>query len=191
MGYITRYSSETEDAWVKSYESLGYGGSGTVDPVSKVFGWANHERFYAEMEAWCFFIDTLCPDFWPLSEVQNIFIAIVRAIYKREAQSAYYKGLDQGRAIVKQVEGVVDWATKSISGAVSDLQARVEREFINPLRTQAADLQNKINAASAQLGELNRLIADAKKALQTHEIRLQQLEAKAKQGFDISKLGKW
>jgi uncharacterized coiled-coil protein SlyX len=163
MTYITKFSTTTEDEWAKYYESQGWGGGGAVDPVSKAFGWATHARFYFEMEAWCLFIDSVFPDWFPVGEVQNFLISIVKFIYNHEAQSSYYQGLNEGRSIMHHVDGVIDWAKNQITAAVTDMYNRVDREIVAPVKAKADQIRHDLDVAQTNL---NDAIAKAGQALQ-------------------------
>jgi hypothetical protein len=174
MAHITKKDYKL---YVESYKTIA---KGTVTPIGEVSAWAENEKFYGEMEAWAWLIDSLIPDWFPLNYVQGGFIAIVKKVYEVQVENRVWKAIDTGNASWLKIEQTITWAQGEINNAVTNMKNRIETDIINPIKAQTADLQAKIAQATAQLSNVDRLIEDAKKTLTTHEIRLADLEAQIK-----------
>lgn len=149
MTYITK---QNIDSFRANYEK----NIGHVDDISHTFGWASHEKFYWEMENWCALIDSLFPDWWPLTDVQNILINIVKFVYGNTAQDRYNKGVDMGRAIIAKVTETINWAQNQITNAVNNMKNRIQTEIIDPITTKINNtIVPALNDAQKRLDSFN------------------------------------
>jgi hypothetical protein len=147
MSYITRKDTKP----MREYFEANWG---HVDDVSNAFGVANHGKFYAEMEAWCSFIDALIPDWFPLNYIQDGLIAIVKAVYDKQAATSYYSGVDTGVAIVAKVNDAITWARNRINDAVSDMRIDIDHTIVAPVRQKAAQIEQTLKDAQTKLSNM-------------------------------------
>jgi hypothetical protein len=148
MPYITRKS---DDAFRQSYTER----FAPVDDVSHVFGWASHEKFYQEMEAWCTLINSVIPDAWWCQWAQDFLLGIVKGVYDRNAIIAYDKGVDQGRQIIAKVTETVEWAQNQITNAVTDMRNKIDSEIVDPVRQKASQIEAVLKDAKSKLDILS------------------------------------
>jgi chaperonin cofactor prefoldin len=150
MTYIAKKDPASDEVagWNKDYQKQG----GSTDDFCRLFGWANYLRFYAEMEAWCSFIDALLPDWWPIDVIQGTLISVVKALHDNQAWVAYWKGLDFGNAAEKKIEQTITWAKDQINNAVADMRNRIDNEIIKPIRDRVErELKPGLDAAKTQI----------------------------------------
>lgn len=181
MTYITK---QNIDSFRANYEK----NIGHVDDISHTFGWANHEKFYWEMESWCAFVDSVFPDWWPLTEVQNCLINIVRFIYGNCAQDNYNKGVDMGRSIMGKVNDTINWAQNQITNAVNDMRNRIQTEIIDPIITKINNtIVPALNDAQKRLDTFNTQIRSMTSDLDVFRTNITSFDSSIK-AFD-NKLG--
>jgi len=160
-------------------------------PLGEVFGWSGAQTIYNIAEQLAEAVDSIFPDYFPFGNVQDLLIAVFQWAYERLAYFSYWDWAYRGDDMTKQFNNIIADYQAKVAQAVQDAKALVEREFINPLRTQAANLQTQIQGARAQLDNLNSLINRANQALASHETRLADLEAAIKKNplQNLFKLG--
>jgi len=159
--------------------------------LGEVFGWSGAQTIFNIAEQLAEAVDSIFPDYFPFGTVQDLMIAVFQWAYERLAYFAYWDWAYRGDDMTKQFDNIIaDYQTK-VAQAVQDAKALVEREFINPLKTQATNLQTQIQGARAKLDNLNNLIDRANTTLSSHEIRLADLEASFKKNplQNLFKLG--
>ena len=180
MPYITRKDLDPFRRW---YEI----NVGHVDDVSHIFGVANHEIFYRQLESWCAFIDSVIPDWWPLGDVQNLFISIVKFVYDNNANHAYNTGVDSGRAIMGRLSESVQWAQTQITNAVNDMRNKIDTEIVEPVRKKAAQIEQALKDAQTKLSDMGINIDGFQSDINTMKTNISSFDSSI-QAFD-NKLG--
>lgn len=183
---MAKLTQKNYEDYVTTYDTKVHG---TVTPLGKVFGWAEGEKFYWEMEAWAELIDSLMPDWWPIGDIQNLLISIVQGVYDNQAENRVWKGIDAGNSVWFKVSDTITWAQNQISNAVNDMRNRIDSEIIAPIRDRVEreikpaldqaqkqindfqakvnDFQNSIGNMNGQLGSFDEQIRKARYDVQT------------------------
>jgi hypothetical protein len=146
--------------------------------LGEVFGWSGQQTIYNIFEQLAEFTDELVPEILVIGMIDDVLIQIYQAAYNVLAHFAYWDWAYRGDDLAKTFDSIIADYQSKVNQAVQDAKNLVEREFISPLRNQTAALQTQIASATAQLGNLNRMIDDAKKTLSNHGVRIQDLESK-------------
>ncbi len=146
-----------------------------VTPLGDVFGWAEGEKFYWQMEAWAELIDSLFPDWWPIGDIQNLLISVVQGVYNNQAENRVWKGIDVGNSIWYKIDDTITWAQNQITNAVNDMRNKIDSEIVAPIRdrvnrelkpaldqaqAQINDFQGKINDFQNSIGNMNGQLTD-------------------------------
>lgn len=188
MPYITRKDLAPFRSW---YET----NVGHVDEVSHVFGVASHEKFYRDMEGWCFWIDSLIPDWFPLNYIQDGLMGIVKALYDMNAGHHYNLGVDKGRKIVGAVNDAITWAQNKITTAVEDMRNKIDTEIIAPIRNKInteikpllddaqakiGDIQNKVNGFNTDINTMKSNISTSEGSIKAFDGKLGSFDSKLK-----------
>jgi uncharacterized phage infection (PIP) family protein YhgE len=147
MPYITKKDLQPFRNWYATHICY-------VDDVSHIFGVANHEIFYRQLESWCAFIDSVFPDWFPLGDIQNILISIVKFVYDNNANHSYNVGVDSGIAIIGKVTDAINWAQNQITSSVNDMRNKIDTEIIAPVRQKAAQIEQSLKDAQAKLSDM-------------------------------------
>lgn len=160
---MTRHLTQiTNDAFRESYKNQ-YGFYPSM--LGAAFGWASQQTVYHIFDGLTSFGDDMLGNV-PLigGSLQDIFTGICGAVYGLIARWAYSDWANQGDQVTKQFEQVI-----------ADYEAK---------------LKALTDSAQTQLDQLNGLIDQAKKTLQDHGVRIDQLEQKlsALNILDLSKL---
>lgn len=127
----------------------------SIDDISHLFGYANHSRFYTEMDGgWATFIDSIIPDYFPFGTVQSLLLTIVKAIYNACAEDSYDNGVSMGLQIVGKVNEAITWAQNQINSAVTDMRNRIDTEIVDPVRQKAAQIEQNLKDAQTKLNDM-------------------------------------
>lgn len=146
--------------------------------LGETFGWSGQRSVYNICDTLYSFIDDMMPDYFPFGQVQDVMMAIVAAVYGVIGRWWYWDWAYRGDEIVQQFDNVINDYKARVNQAVQDAKALVERDFITPLKNQLTTLTTQTKAAQSSLDQLNAQINDAKKTLESHGIRISQLEQK-------------
>jgi len=127
---------------------------GAVDDVSHIFGWASETAFFFTCDGWCEFLDSIFPDWWPVGDVQNLLISVVKFIYSNRSEHNYNCGVTSGLKIVGRVNEVIEFAKNTISNAVTDMRNRIDSEIVAPVRQKAAQIEQSLKDAQGKLASM-------------------------------------
>lgn len=156
---------------------------GAVTPLGDVFGWAEGEKFYWEMEAWAELIDSLMPDWWPIGDIQNLLISIVQGVYDNQAENRVWKGIDAGNGVWNKINDTIAWAQNQINNAVNDMRNKIDSEIIAPIRDKVdrelkpalEQAQQKINEFQGKVNDFQNSIGNMNGQLDDFDGRIQAL----------------
>jgi len=189
MGYITKKSN---DEFKTMYEQ---GGKYSVTWLGDIFGKIKHECFYRTMEVWCTFIDSLFPDWFPLT---TVLIEIVKYVYNNIAWRYYFDGVDEGNQLISKFNETLTNVATQIQTAINEAKTTINNELITPIQnTINNELSPKITALQTQLSDIeteagnalttaNSALSNANSALEKAATALQQAQTVTQQVKDAS-----
>jgi len=123
-----------------------------VDDVSHLFGWAFESAFFFTCDGWCEFIDSVLPDWWPVGDVQNLLISVVKFLYENRSEHNYNTGVSMGLSIVGQVNDTVNWAKAEIQNQVNAMRNTIDTQIIQPVKDRInREIKPALDAAQKEI----------------------------------------
>ncbi len=144
--------------------------------LGEILGWTAQHNAYNIADQLAFFIDKLFPDYFPLSEIQNLYVQACQEAYQLFGVWYYIDYATYGDQLDDKFNAMIDDYKARINNAVAEAKTLVENEFILPLQHKANTLNRQIELATAKLSMVSSLVDQAQATLTNHETRLQQLE---------------
>jgi len=112
--------------------------NGVFRDVVHQIGLVGEALFWLDCEGKCGFVDSLIPDWYPLTEIQKAFISIFKSHYNAKYIDVYDDWCLQGCKTFEVLEGQVNNVLGQIKGQVDEAKAYIQKNLIDPLK-------NKIN----------------------------------------------
>jgi len=113
--------------------------NGVFRDVVHQIGLVGEALFWLDCEGKCNFVDSLIPDWFPLTEVQKAFISIFKSHYNSKYTQVYDEWALQACKSFEVLEGQINNVLGQIKGQVDEAKAYINNNLINPLK-------NKINS---------------------------------------------
>ena len=199
MVYITR---QTPSNYRNRHSDWYYG---VFRDVVHQIGLVGEALFWLDCEGKCSLVDSLIPDWFPLTEVQKAFISLFKSHYNSKYTQVYDEWALQACKSFEVLEGQVNNVLGQIKGKVDEAKAYIDANLIKPIRdkinnevlpqlnavlsriasaeTSVRDILNKVNS------ELEPMVKDVSSRIKSAETSVRDAQTKINNALsDITKL---
>jgi len=157
MVYITR---RTPSNYRRRHDDWYYG---VFRDVVHQIGLVGEALFWLDCEGKCNLVDSLIPDWFPLTEVQKALISLFKSHYNNKYTQVYDDWALQACKSFEVLEGQISNVLGQIKGKVEEAKAYIEANLINPLKDKInSEVVPAINDALNRVRTAEATIRDAK-----------------------------